>query len=196
MNTAQSKNNFGFTMIELLVAIGIFGILLIIVSGVFSRFMLIERHGIAEGQLISDLRSAMESFTKEARTGYGSTYNVSSDGKEVVFRNQDGDCVAYRIATAGTSGVFQRADLGPSISSCDPGIFTGKDSKFSPLTGSSTDISSIHFNAVIPQVAGGRMNQQGVVTVSVTASSAVSDVQPIQFENSITSRQMAPYVQN
>lgn len=191
MNNFHHKHTSGFTMIELLVAIGIFGILLLIVSGVFSRFMLIERHGIAEGQLISDLRSGMESITKEVRTGYGSTYVVSSSGSQVAFRNQLGDCVSYRVS----GGVLQRADRGPSGLSCTANDFT-QDSQFSPLTGAQTNITDIHFNPVIANTVGTSLSNQGVITVSITASSIVSDIQPIQLENTITSRQMSPYVQN
>jgi prepilin-type N-terminal cleavage/methylation domain-containing protein len=182
----------GFTMIELLVAIGIFGIFLVIVSGVFSRFMLVERHGIAEGQLISDLRSGMESFIKEARTGYGSTYQVSGSvtNNEAVFRNQSGYCVAYRVST---SGVFERGEVAAVGTDCTVNLFT--NTSFSPLTGSQTKISEIHFNTVLPTVAGGKLIRQGVMTVSITASSTVSDILPIQLQNTVTSRQMSVYAQ-
>lgn len=189
MNNTQHKYSLGFTMIELLVAIGIFGVLLIIVSGIFSRFMLIERHGIAEGQLISDLRSGMESFTKEARTAYGSTYNVTSSGNEIAFRNQAGECVSYRV----NNRVLQRAAVGNIGSDCIAGSLN--DALFSPLTGTQTNISSIHFNPIIANTAGSKLLNQGVVTVSITASSSTSDIIPIQLQNTITSRQMSPYAQ-
>lgn len=176
-------------MIELLVSIGIFSILLLIVSGIFSRFMLIERHGIAEGQLISDLRSAMESFTKEARTAYGSTYNVS--GQVITFVNQAGVCVAYNVSA---TGVFQRAEEGPvgSSSECTPGALDV--SKFAPLTGNQTKIVSINFIPVIATTSAGTdLATQGAVTISITAQSTVSDILPIKVENTVTSRQISAY---
>lgn len=181
--------NKGFTMIELLVAIGIFGIFIIIVSGVFTRFMLVERHSIAEGRLISDLRSGMESFVKEARTAYGSTYNVTSDGKEVAFRNQLGECADYRV----DNGMLERAASANVGVDCVAGAIP--DALFSPLTSSDTNIDSIHFNTVIASTAGSKLLNQGVITIIMRASSKTSDILPIELENTISSRQMAAYVQ-
>ncbi|HSX24568.1 MAG TPA: hypothetical protein VLG69_01235, partial [Candidatus Andersenbacteria bacterium] len=133
---------------------------------------------------------SMEAFIKEARTSYGSTYDVtgSTGNNEVSFVNQDGNCVAFRV----NGGVFQRADIG-SVATCDPGAFT--PNKFSPLTGSQTNISAIHFNIVPAQVVNNKLANQGVITINMTAQSASSDVLPIQLENTIVSRQMNPYVQ-
>ena len=196
MNALPQKNTAGFTMIELLVAIGIFGIFITIVTGIFAQFMLVERHSIAEGQLITDLRSAMESLVKEARTGYGSTYNVTADGTEVAFRNQAGECVSYRVHSDPSDpshiGIFQRAAVGNIGGDCIAG--TIDDNFFSPLTGSQTNIDSIHFNTVIASTSGNTLLNQGVITVSMEAKSSTSDILPVQLENTITSRQMAPYV--
>ncbi len=177
----------GFTLIELLVAIGIFGILITIITGVFTRFMIIERHGIAEGQLISDLRSGLESFVKEARTGYGSTYRVAPTGKEVVFRNQAKDCISYRV---NSTGVFERASIGRSAN-CDPGAFLS--AAFSPLTGSKTNIEKINFNVIIAQQSGSKLTSQGMITISIRAASHASDIAPIELENTVVSRQLVPY---
>lgn len=182
-------NTKGFTLIELLVAIGIFGIFITIVTGVFTRFMIVERHGIAEGQLITDLRSVMESFTKEVRTGYGSTYSVTSNGKQVVFRNQVGECVGYRVSN---DGVFERGATATN-GECNAGAIN--PILFSPLTSSSTNINSISFNTVIALANGQSLANQGVITISISAKSNQSDIQPILLENTITSRQMNPYVQ-
>ena len=184
----KGRKSGGFTMIELLVAIGIFGIFITIVTGVFARFMMVERHGIAQGQLISDLQSVMQSFTKEARTAFGSTYNVTNTGKEIAFRNQEGECISYRV----DNGVFQRAAVENVNGECL--VDSMNSSQYSPLTGSQTNITEIRFNIIIAEPSvDNALGNQGVITMSITAQSKSSDILPIKLETTVVSRQMSPY---
>src|SRR3989344_5353947 len=91
---ARPRDWTGFTLIEMLVAISIFSIVLLIMLGIFSRFVTTQRRGIGEFRLQEDLRLAIELFNREARTSYGST--LVHDGPAVLFRNQNGHCVTCR----------------------------------------------------------------------------------------------------
>lgn len=194
MNHSYSK---GFTLIELMIAIGIFSVFLIILAGVFSRFIEVERHGIAQGSLILDVQSAMESFIKEARTGYGSTYRTEN-GKQVAFRNQAGVCVSYRLSEVieGTKkrGIFERAQaLGNTSGECSGASFGG--AQFTVLTSNTTNISSLFFDttpsAYNPTTFA--LQNQGVITLSITATPTKADIPPIVIQNTVTSRQTRAY---
>lgn len=180
----------GFTLIELMTAIALFSIFIIIMAGVFSRFVQVERHSIAQGSLILDLQSAVESFVKEARTGYGSTYRTEN-GKQVAFRNQAGICVVYRV---NTSGVFERAEnAGNTSGACDSSLFAS--SSYRPLTSKDTNITDVLFDTTLSQFDESTLalENQGVITLTFTANSLKGNIPPIRIQNTVTSRQVAAY---
>lgn len=194
-NTLQKQ---GFTLIELLIAIGIFAVFIIIMTGIFTNFMQTQRHAIAQGQLIADLTSALESFIKEARTGYGSTYFpddfVNGNATAIAFVNQNGDCVEYRLKSNSTGGEFQRADGGKRY----PCESTLPNDLFVPITSNATNITSVQF---VPDIALHHetngikiLDNQGRVSIVLKAKSTKDNIPEITIQNSVTARQMEPYV--
>lgn len=181
---------YGFTLIELLIAMGIFAVLITIVVGIFTNFMQVERHAIAQSQLISDLTVSLESFIKEARTGYGSTYN--SDGNEIAFVNQNGNCVVYRKAAVegGEYFEFQRAEK-TGGDNCEPGSLSAN--QFTPITSNATSITELRFVQTIADAPDGILKNQGGIEITLTATSRKTDIPPIKIRNFVTSRQMEPY---
>lgn len=173
----------GATLIELLITISIFTILLIMISGIFSRFVTMERRDISERALQEDIRLALELFVREARTAYGSTYALfpSSAGDMIVFRNQNGTCVAYKLG----DDAFQRAELFTS-DPCDVVSYTD----FNSLTSQKTILETVRF--LLPEgiVSGGQLSHQGFITLSIRARSHVSSIPPLELQTTITSRQI------
>ncbi|HLC49422.1 MAG TPA: prepilin-type N-terminal cleavage/methylation domain-containing protein [Candidatus Andersenbacteria bacterium] len=181
----------GFTLIELIIAIGIFSIFLIVYAGVFSRFIETQRHGIAQGALILDVQSAMEAFIKEARTAYGSTYDVTQDGKQVMFRNQSTACVSYRVTRA---GIFERGEaVSDPNGACPIDKFNGV--LFAPITSTSTIISDVLFDITPSDFDSNTLvlGNQGVITLTMTVAPINSGVLPISIQNTVTSRQILAY---
>lgn len=188
----------GFTLIELLIAIGIFSVLIVLITAIFGRFVEVERRSIAQGTLILDMQSAIESFIKEARTGYGSTYYGDGSGKQIAFRNQAGVCVGYRVRTIVESGksrgIFERAELGSNTSGqCTTGSF--EPALYTPLTGGSTNISYIFFDTMPSAYNPSTfvLENQGVITINLTAAPVRSDILPVRVQNTVTSRQVKAY---
>jgi len=179
----QSVREKGATLIELLVTVSIFTILLIMVTGIFSRFVTTERRDISEKALQEDMRLAIELFVREARTGYGSTYALypSALGQMVVFRNQNNDCVAYSLRDQ----ALQRAEVHTS-NRCDSVLYTG----FSALTSTKTLVDQLHF--LLPQgiTSGGQLAQQGFITLSIQARSQTTSIPPLEIQTTVTSRQL------
>lgn len=186
----------GFTLIELMIAMGIFAAFIVIITGVFGRFVQVQRHSIAQGQVVVDLQSALESFIKEARTAYGSTYYPNGNGSMVAFRNQERECVAYRL---GNTKLLERAvaTISP-YDSCSPDVFNAET--FTPITGTQTEITPVDgspiFDVFPAQVdgAGEKLLRQGVIVVHMTVSSKDATILPLSIENSVTSRQTSPYI--
>ncbi len=187
--------NAAFTLIELLIAMGIFAVFMTIITGVFTNFIQVQRRAIAQGQLISDMTSALESFIKEARTGYGSTY--AGGGSEITFVNQNNMCIVYRVATT----EFQRAERSISnqidADAClDGTFFNGQESRFAPITSNSSEITTINFQPLIAKDENPKndiLENQGVITINLTAKSKKEGIPPIKIQNSVTSRQMEAY---
>ncbi|MEK7499305.1 MAG: prepilin-type N-terminal cleavage/methylation domain-containing protein [Patescibacteria group bacterium] len=184
----------GFTLIELLIAIAIFSVVLIIITGVFSRFVAVQRHSIEQGTLILETQSVMETFIKEARTAYGSTYSSSNAGREVTFNNQSGTCVSYRVND--TTDVFERAEnpVNPKATCALSGF---SDGQYAPLASKSITFSNVFFDAnpSIPVGSTLELQNQGVITLVLTATSEKSktDVLPLTLQNTVASRQTRAY---
>jgi prepilin-type N-terminal cleavage/methylation domain-containing protein len=197
-----TPHNTGFTLIELLISIGIFAVFLVIVSGVFGRFVEVQRHSIEQGALILEVQTVMEAFVKEARTGFGSEYFQSASGHEISFRNQSGDCVSYRLGSRRENGVdrgvVERAEIPEdAISDCrfdDPEF---DNATFVPLSSSGLDVTDLYFESIRSTTVGGggsiTLEKQGVVTIVITAKSKKGTIPALTVQNTVTSRQVKPY---
>lgn len=173
----------GFTLIELMIAMGILVILLALSVTVFSRFVNHERREISERSLQEDIRFALGLFMREARTAYASTY-VNTDDGGIVFQNQNGRCVKYRRSTQNS---WERSDITTS-GTCDSNtVFTNFDS----LTSSTTKITRLDFK-MPPDVSvtPGVLSRQGFVTVVITAASATSAIPALELQTTVTARQV------
>jgi len=180
----------GFTLIEIMIAVAIFSIMLLVLSSVFSQFVFTERRDIAELALQQDVRLALEQFTREARTGYGSSFSNGTTGdpaQTITFRNQNNNCVDYTL----DKGVWKRAETS-TAASCDSADYAN----FVSLTSSQTAISTLHFLLPGGVVRGGQLASQGFVTVIVDARSATNASSlPLHIQTTIASRQMQTYEQ-
>lgn len=176
----------GFTLIEIVVAISIFSVILLILVGIFSRFITIQRHEIAEFRLQEDLRLSFELFNREARLAYGSTF--ASHSNAVLFRNQTGACVTYRFA----GQKFQRAEDDSVDRGACPVIVDNQ--LFQTLHSTQTIFEAMRFTVVPALVSGDgtKLESQGVVTISATARSRGSS-KKVPLQNSVSSRQVIPF---
>lgn len=176
----------GFTLIEILVAISIFSIMLLLVVGIFSRFIAVQRRDVGEFRLQEDLRLALELFNREARIGYGDTYVV--DQNSFVFRNQNGRCVVYRVANE----ALQRAEQEVATGNCP--LLTS-DEQFQSLTSLTTRVSKVLWQVTPALVSadGTRLEGQGVISLSLQAESRAKQGSSIGVQDTVASRQFIPY---
>lgn len=88
------KNNRGYTLIELIIAVGLFALVMTLASGAYLVMIGINRQtqGIATG--INNLSFALETMTRDIRTGT----NYSGGGGSFTFTSADGgSSVTYAL---------------------------------------------------------------------------------------------------
>lgn len=196
--TPDPRRPSGFTLIELLTAMAIFSILIILISGAFARFVLNQRREIAEQELQEDVRFGMEIFNREARTGYGNTYRSGLDepGTTITFRNQSLNCVQYRFTEVPTGntdnprGLIERAEIFEGAGGeCDGADYPNPE----PLTGNETDIESLAFVPQLAEEGEDGLTRQGFITVIARVGSRNPSVAPLDFQSTVTSRQVTPF---
>jgi type II secretory pathway pseudopilin PulG len=98
------KNQEGYTLFELISAVGIFIMILLMVSGISQSVINGQKAAIASQNTQDNMRFAFEMMSKELRSARGSDtaclggspnriFNMS--GNDLYFRNKDGECVYY-----------------------------------------------------------------------------------------------------
>lgn len=191
----------GFTLIEMIVAVGIFVIILQIVAGAYGRFVSIEREGIGQQEMQEDIRLFLQLFNREARTGFGNTFQPVIVPKGLVFRNQENSCVLYyaaqgRIFRTDTEGL--NPAVAPDANCADQDLYRGVHRQLTD--GKNTVVENLTFEAVSAQPtsqpnvpAQGPLTQQGFIVVNITVRPNSPHAEVMRVQSAITSRQFIPY---
>jgi prepilin-type N-terminal cleavage/methylation domain-containing protein len=107
--TSFNHNKRGFTLIEMIVSVGLFTIVLFIASSSFLSVVNADRKSRATRLAMDNLTVAMEDMTRRMKTGYsymceGGVASATSDVSDctspkdsIAFTDQDGNRVAYRL---------------------------------------------------------------------------------------------------
>lgn len=196
------SSSWGFTLIELVVAVGVFSLLIGTVAGVFVSLTRGQRAGLAQTTILGDAETFLELLEREVRTGYGNTFTTPT-ADEFQFQNQDQEQITYCLGNLDlgcTAGSTQIIRIGP----------TGTDRD--QLTSRSVDIRFLEY-AAVPATPndngtagdatddflggftdGDPRNRQGRVTVRIRACprGVTDDARCIFVQTTLTSRQYAP----
>lgn len=179
----------GFTLVEVVVATGIFTTVLLVVSGIFTQHVSSQRRDSAELTLQEDMRFAIESFTREARTAYGSTFALGQTGplgESIVFRNQNSDCVSYRLS----QNTWQRGTATTGSTDCDNQTYQN----YAAITSPRLQVTLLKF--IVPSGINGqngKLARQGFITVTLEAQHRTASIPAIALQSTVTSRQVIPY---
>ncbi len=111
-------NKKGYSLIEIIVAIGLFSMIMIFTMGIFKSIMEGQRSAISSQNIQENLRYTFELMSREIRAAKGShsgsecittpyykVYNTNSandppdSGNILYFKNKNGDCVTYATTT-------------------------------------------------------------------------------------------------
>lgn len=146
----KHNNENGLTLLELLIALGIFGLVIVIIFGAFSAAILVERRIIALRNAGDNIRFAIESINREIRTGN----NFSGGDGSFSFTNANGESVIYRV----NNNTIERSSNGGAA--------------YASMTGPEITVDYIHF-----YVNGGPPNDglEPRVTITIGISSQVGN---------------------
>jgi len=97
----------GVSLIELIVAIGIFTVLMVSVTTIFQNVVMSQQSTVAAQNTQESMRFVFEVISKEIRqakkdtvscgSGVNRIYNTANSGKELYFVNKNDECVRYFI---------------------------------------------------------------------------------------------------
>ncbi|MDD2657220.1 MAG: prepilin-type N-terminal cleavage/methylation domain-containing protein [Candidatus Pacebacteria bacterium] len=171
-----------YTLVELIVAVGLFALIMLLASGAYLMMISLNRHaqGIATG--IDNLSFAIETMTRNIRTGTAYSCgqslglgNCTGGGSSFTFKNSDDVEVTYTSGTQdGTNGPV--GDITQSVAQIS-----------AILTDPSVDITGLTF--YVDGTSSGD-NQQPHVTISIsgTVSYAAGKIEPFTIETGATMR--------
>jgi len=146
----RTNKNSGLTLIELVVAIGVFGLVISIGFGVFGLALTSQRRIIALKNVEDNARFTIELMTREIRTGK----NFSGGAGSLSFINAKGESVIYRLS----GGAVEK--------SSDGGV------NYLPVTGPETTMNYLNFY-LAGQATGD--NLQPRITITLGAASQVNN---------------------
>jgi len=128
----------GFTLIELVISIGVFSILVTLAVGSIARSLRTQRQLSAMIAANTNVSLALEQMAREIRTGYsfapasGVVCNDSSVpciSDELEFENAGGDLVAYRLVNNSIERIVT-----PQSGQDEIGYLTGNDAEVTYLS--------------------------------------------------------------
>jgi len=165
----------GYTLIELIVAVGLFAIVMLLASSAYITLIGINNQvqGLASG--IDNLSFALETMARGIRTGtqyscLGGSSDCVINGGTFSFVNEKGKTVLYSLA--GTT------------------IQKTVDGTISPLTDSSVDISSLVFyvHGANPTSSGDYQQSRVTIVVSGTVDYGKGKTESFTVETGATMR--------
>jgi len=148
----------GYTLVELIVAVGLFAIIMTLASGAYIVMIDITRQAQDKATGINNLSFALETMTRNIRTGTNYNCNGSGDcngAGSFSFADPNGETITYSISG---STIWQKKG------SNAPSVLTD------PL---SVNISSLlfHVSGTAPLSAGNHAQPYVTITVSGSVSS-------------------------
>jgi len=146
LQIANTNNESGLTLIELIVAIGIFGLVISMVFGIFGLAIVSQRRIIALRNVEDNIRFAIESMAREIRTGK----NFSSGAGSLSFTNAKGEAIVYRL----NGNIVEKSSDGGA--------------SYSVVTGSETNINYLNFY-LRGQAAGDGLQPRITITIGATS---------------------------
>ncbi|HEX2792463.1 MAG TPA: type II secretion system protein [Candidatus Paceibacterota bacterium] len=102
--TAYSPRR-GYTLLELIVSVGLFSLVMLVVMGAYLSLISIDRRARATNDLVTNLSFALESMMRNVRTG--SNYSCGSGNgtcSQFSFKDSDNQSYTYLLRSDGTIG--------------------------------------------------------------------------------------------
>lgn len=140
------KSERGLTLIELIVAIGIFGLVVTMAVNIFVIALASQRRIIALRNVEDNIRFTIEAMAREIKTGK----NFSGGGNSVSFTNAKGEAIVYRL---NNNAVEKSSDGGVN---------------YSAVTGAEATVNYLNFY-LMGQAAGDDLEPRVTIIIGVTS---------------------------
>ncbi|HEX8946812.1 MAG TPA: type II secretion system protein [Candidatus Paceibacterota bacterium] len=155
----------GFTLIELMVAVGIFSIIMLLASSAYLALLAANRNERSSTEAVNNLTAAIDAMARDIRTGScGSNQCVPGTNTTFTFTSADGCAVTYRL---GDNATLQRVN-------CDGSTDTLTDS-------AAVTLSHLAFDTFLKQVqnpSSGTTGEQLWTTILVTGATQATAENP------------------
>ena len=89
----RRKKIHGFTLIELIVSVGLFALVMLVATGAYYTLIALDRKARATNQVVSSLAFAVDTMTRGVRTG--TNYRCLNGTPDVYGNSIDGFCGAF-----------------------------------------------------------------------------------------------------
>ncbi len=167
----------GFTLVELIVSVGLFALIMTLVTGAYLIMIGINRQVQASATGINNLSFALEDMTRSIRTG---TAYSGAEGSTFSFTNANGQPVTYSIASSAIQKTVTNVITGSIVTSSltDPSV-TITSLAFYPVGTGNTSSGDYQQSRVTMIVSGTVSSGPGKIesfTIQTGATMRVSDI--------------------
>lgn len=159
----------GYSLAELIVAVGIFSMVMLVVMGVYLALISYDRQARATNQLVANLSFSLESMVRTIRTGTSYTC-VGDPCTAITFNDSEGTAVHYLRRSDGTLGQC----TGSLVATCNSGNAT-------PLTDATINITTLAFYVRGVGTTGAAATVQPQVTILAKGTMATDAGKEIEF---------------
>lgn len=182
-NSCKHKNNraSGFTLIEMIVAIGVFAMAMLISVGAILSISAAQKRAIAIQNVQDNIRFALETMVKEARLGSEYRCGATIDEINIILNYQDPPVMTRDCSNGGPSLTFINARKDAVVSyqlrkdqngengqierwSDDP------DNDFFPITSTNVSIDELWFYVLGAEEAGDGRQPRIIITARGSVS--------------------------
>ena len=165
-------NSAGFTLLEMVVSIGLFSTLIIAAAGVTLSVSKAQIKAQNIQASLDNIRFSLELITKEMRTGTGwaLTSICAPQGSEISFTTSLGEKRVYFLDSS--SGAIMRAKVVIGGAECS------NPAKVKPFTAEEVLVERFNFSFTYGQIAGSSDGQpRATITLKVTSRSPKEELQ-------------------
>ena len=135
----------GFTLVELIVSVGLFALVMLIATGAYFALIALDRQARATNQVVSNLSFAMDTMTRGIRTG--ANYKCLNAQEDAEGNSSSGACTSFSYTdTVLNTTVSYILKTNQTIGRCE-GVPSGSctDANASSLTDSTITIQKFSF---------------------------------------------------
>jgi len=188
---AFQKNNLGFTLVEMMVVIGVLSIVIVGLIAIFVSAIQIQRYVASAYQLLDQSSYIMEYMTRAIRlakkdlegncitqyNSYGYYDEINDSGIKFTNKNEDGDCIGFFLDNTDKRLKQYKKESG------------GGQAVISPLTSSAMEVSA--FNVILAGESQETDQEQPKATIYLEIKVKGAGSQPsIKLQTTVSMRDL------